>query len=138
MFPGSYHEPAGRNECRRLSAVAIDIALELQGPIPVVRAWLAAVQLADMPEATVDEHCNSLSCEDEVRAYRRASDGEPEIAPIPEAARVDCSPYRKFGRSVAAAIRAHVRGARREDSWHKVEVMRKRCATPLRTIAWPA
>lgn len=66
VFPHAKYVPTSVNELAVVAAVAPDIVLELLSPPVAIGDRLRAMRGAAMPEASVDEHCQSGAREDDV------------------------------------------------------------------------
>ena len=71
VFPEPAHDPARRSEIAIVASVAFDVGPELRAPPFPVRLWSRGVLRARVPEATVQEHRDTLTAEHDVRAGSR-------------------------------------------------------------------
>lgn len=83
MLPEAQHLPAGILESCSLFSVPDDVALKFHGPVVIVDVWLVTVLGATVPEAPVDEDCDFLSSECDIRPEQLAIDPDGVVLPEP-------------------------------------------------------
>jgi hypothetical protein len=65
------------------------------------------VSRAGVPEASIDEHCQALSGENDVGSHRNGPDAQRVIDTEAEASSMQEAPNREFGSRISAAIPGH-------------------------------
>lgn len=67
MLPDPDDRPSGLSEGVVISSIPLDVACDLCVPIDPIRLWAQAVLWASMPKTAVNEHCNPLARENDIR-----------------------------------------------------------------------
>lgn len=110
VLPHADDRPAERGEsCVRLP-VALDVAIELRRPVVGVGLRRSAVDRAAVPEAAIDEDCDTGTREDDVRPGAQGA-VNPEIDSEAKATPVELSTDRELWRRANATV-CHHDGAR--------------------------
>ncbi len=97
--------PKGRVD----GAVTLNVASELRLPVVEVDLRLPSVLRASVPEAAIDEHCDSLSLEGDVGANPSAPGFDREVHPEPEPPSVQFAAERELGLGIPARAAPHRR-----------------------------
>ena len=108
MFPEAHHTPPLITERCRAANVTRYIPRELRTPIGDIDRWEPPVIWAAVPEASVDEHGDLRSCEDNVWPNSLAGEIDPHVDSIPEAPSVKDGAQHTFGPRVTASNGGHI------------------------------
>ena len=108
VLPDPDHQPPGNTQPLVCVAVAGDVACELGGPPVLVRLRVCRMYRASMPEAAVDEHCDSRAGEGNVGAPPTQSiDVEPVVDTEPPTAAVEFPAQSPLRRGARACLPRH-------------------------------
>ena len=106
VLPNPHAQPPRNGQQRVRLAIAFHVPFKLIAPIVLVGPGLSPVLRAPVPEAPVDEDCDSRATEDKIRraSLRRYRPGRN---PVSEAKGVKSRTQGHFGAGVPAAVRLH-------------------------------
>jgi hypothetical protein len=107
MFPDADHLPSCFRKIDVISAVALDVALQLSPPELGVPGGQRPVVRTAMPEAAVDEDSDPQAGEDDVGAD--AGSRNAMVDPVAETPTVERATQSELGPRVSAAVGAHRR-----------------------------
>ena len=98
--------PCGR-EGDIVAAIASDIPVELLTPPLAVGLGCLTMQRTAVPEASVDEHRDTSTCEDDIGSHEHRVNHEAEVLAEPEPAGVQDRPETELGSGVRSAVGLH-------------------------------
>lgn len=85
MLPDPDHLPARRLQDFIRGPVSLDIPPQFWGPIPLIAGRLTAVDRANMPKASIDEHGDHATSKHDVGTYAPPLQIQAKVLPEPEA-----------------------------------------------------
>ena len=107
VLPGSEHVPSRGGERMIDGSVSVDVSLKLGLPVAGVHARGVAVDRAGVPEASVDEDSELLSCEHDVWPDRSVGELDRIVLAEAEALGVQQRPDRDLGLGVVLTVGTH-------------------------------